>query len=468
MSDDKKKTPKEDFDLPSLLPFMTSFVSPMMQQGSHLGAIESSLRDRLLGESARTLEASLNEEILRHPAPMVCPRCGRALEDKGIKPKEITTLFGTITVRRRYGYCHHCKKGDFPDDRRLGLDESGLSPEVKRLSGLFGGETDFARGSELLWEASRIRLSSKQLQRVSESLGEEIAQEEEADVGPDHHPLHFGRTIYIGMDGTGIPMQARETRGRRGKQADGSSKTREAKMCDIWEANRVNKEKIPVKDPGSVSYTASIESAAQKDTDLELSAFGRRVEREAARRGVDKAARIVVIGDGAPWIWNIAGEQFPHAICIVDRFHAKQHLSDLSKVMFGAKSAKGESWTRERYDELDQGRMDDLLKNLAIYEKTFPEAKRCRAYFENNRERRRSPEFWAQGLSTSSGVVEGGCKSVVGGGSRSPECTGAFGEPIVSWRFDAASKAADMTHSGKDAWKGWRHNPQENPRENHG
>ena len=142
---------------------------------------------------------------------------------------------------------------------------------------------------------------------------------------------------------------------------------------------------------------------------------GSRVEREAVRRGVDKAARVVVIGEDASWIWNIANELFPGAICIVDRFHAKQHLSDLSKVLLGHASPKGETWTKDRYDELDQGRIEDLLKNVGLYAKTFPEAKRCRIYFENNRERMRYPEFWAQGLSTSNGVVEGGCKPVAGG-----------------------------------------------------
>ena len=146
MSHDKKKTPQENVESPFPASFLPSLFPSTLGQGSDLGSIERTLRSRVLEESARTLEASLNEEILRHPAPMVCLRCGGALKDKGIKPKEILTLFGSITVRRRYGYCPRCKKGDFPDDRRLGLDGSGLSPEVKRLSGLFGGETDFARG----------------------------------------------------------------------------------------------------------------------------------------------------------------------------------------------------------------------------------------------------------------------------------------------------------------------------------
>ena len=99
---------------------------------------------------------------------------------------------------------------------------------------------------------------------------------------------------------------------------------------------------------------------------------------------------------------------------VVDRFHAKQHLSELSKVLFGA-TPKAEEWTHCRYEELDGGRMDDLLKAIGIYADRFPEAKQCRTYFQNNRERMRYPEFRAMGLCTSSGVVEAGCKSIVGG-----------------------------------------------------
>lgn len=379
-----------------------------------LDKIVRGVQEKMLEETVRDLEEQLNEEIARNPAPFICNLCGRPLQDKGMKPKEVITLLGTLTLRRRYGYCHACKKGSFPDDEVLGLDESGLSPEVKHLTGLVGGEMDFASGSTLLWEASRIRLSAKQVERMTESLGEEISKEERECVEPDHHPLPVERTIYIGMDGTGVPMQSRETAGRKGKQADGSSKTREAKTVDIWEANTVDKDGIPVRDPGSVSYSASIESAACGDTNTELSAFAHRVEREGVRRGVEKAARVVVIGDGAAWIWNIAEELFPGAIHIVDRFHAKQHLSNLSKVVFGA-TPKGEEWTRKRYEELDSGRMDNLIKEVGIYAFRFPEAKQCRTYFQNNRERMRYPEFRAQGLGTSSGVVEAGCKSVVGG-----------------------------------------------------
>ncbi|MGC8563080.1 MAG: ISKra4 family transposase [Thermoplasmata archaeon] len=378
------------------------------------GAMERVVKDRMLEETARNIESRLNEEIELNPAPFLCPECGRALQNKGRKSKTFTTSFGRVELRRRYGFCRSCRKGLFPDDARLGLDGSGISPEVHYLTGLFGAETDFLRSSDLLFQAARIRIPEKQVERIAKSLGEQIVQDEREHVEPDHHRPPTKRTIYGGMDGTGVPIQSRETAGRKGKQEDGSSKTREAKMIDFWEANTTNEAGIPVRDPGSVSYSASIESAACGDIGTELSDFAKRVEREAKRRGVSQAARVVILGDGATWIWKTADWLFPGSIHIVDRFHAKQHLSDLSKALFGS-TPKAEEWTRYRYEELDGGRMDDLIKEIGLYSSRFPEAQQCRTYFQNNRERMRYPEFRSMGLCTSSGVVEAGCKSVVGG-----------------------------------------------------
>jgi hypothetical protein len=129
------------------------------------------------------------------------------------------------------------------------------------------------------------------------------------------------------MDGTGVPMRAQEVKDRAGKQSDGSAKTREAKLVTIWTAESRDEEGQPVRDPGSITYSAAIESAATLDTSADLSDFAARVEREANRRGFTEAQRQVVLGDGSAWIWNTASELFPQALQILDRFHAKEHLS---------------------------------------------------------------------------------------------------------------------------------------------
>ena len=97
-------------------------------------------------------------------------------------------------------------------------------------------------------------------------------------------------------------MGPTEVEGRRGEQPDGSAKTREAKLVTVWTAETRDKEGRPVRDPGSVSYNAAVESAATRDTDPQPAAFAQRVYREAQRRGFDTAVRRVVVGDGAAWI----------------------------------------------------------------------------------------------------------------------------------------------------------------------
>jgi hypothetical protein len=169
-----------------------------------------------------------------------------------------------------------------------------------------------------------------------------------------------------------------------------------------------------VRDEGSISYSAAIESAAHKDTDDAPSAFAARVAREATRRGFDRAARRAVLGDGATWIWNLADEYFPDAVQIVDRYHAKQHLSDVGKAVYGATSDLARAWARERHDELDAGDLDAVLRALRTHATATDEARKCVDYVERNRERMRYPEFRAAGLCTSTGVVEAGCKVAIG------------------------------------------------------
>ena len=173
-------------------------------------------------------------------------------------------------------------------------------------------------------------------------------------------------------------------------------------------------EGTPVRDAGSVSYSAAIESAATRDTDKTPSEFAQRVEREAQRRGFDRAQRRVVVGDGAPWIWNLADEHFPGAIQIVDRFHAKQKLSDVAKSIYGPESGAGKEWGHQRHDELDAGDIEAVLDALRVHAPKDDEARKCVDYVQHNRERMRYAHFRAEGLCTSTGVVEAGCKVAIG------------------------------------------------------
>jgi hypothetical protein len=220
--------------------------------------------------------------------------------------------------------------------------------------------------------------------------------------------------MYLGLDGTGIPMCTSALVGRTGKQLDGSAKTREVKLCTVWTAEGRDAEGVPVRDLGSVSYSAAIESAAQRDDARAPSAFAARVDRDATRRGFTRAARQVILGDGAPWIWNLAHEQFPDAIQIVDRFHVKQHLSDVAKAIYGATSDLAHAWARCRHDDLDAGDTEAVLAALHPHAAAHDEARQCVDDVDRNRARLRYAAFRAAGLCTSTGVVEAGGKVAIG------------------------------------------------------
>ncbi len=284
------------------------------------------------------------------------------------------------------------------------------------MVGAVGAMVSFVEGSELLSELAGIDVAPKHVERAAEALGAEIAQDELTDCTAPEDTASLPRTLYLGLDGTGVPMRKEELAQRAGKQADGTSKTREVKLVTVWSAEKTDGSGVPVRDPGSVTYSAAIESAASRDVDTTLSAFAARVDREATRRGFQDAARRVVLGDGAAWIWRIADEQFPDAVQIVDRFHVKQHLSDAGKDIFGATAERARTWAEERHDELDNGQLDAIVSALQIHatEEEDNEPRKCIGYFENNRHRMRYPDFRAKGLCTSSGVVEAGCKTAIG------------------------------------------------------
>ena len=364
--------------------------------------------------AARAVARRLNADTSDHVGPTFPCACGQPARYAGRNDKTFESVLGPLTLSRAYYHCEPCEAGFCPRDRALGLQDGSLSPGVLRMVGRVGAMVSFEEGHELLTELAGVNVPTKHVERAAEALGREVAEDERRVVEPPAANEPMAPTLYLGMDGTGVPVRKEELVDRAGKQPDGSAKTREVKLVTVWSAEGRDEKGTPVRDEGSISYSAAIESAAQKDTDTLPSEFARRVQREATRRGFDRAARRVVLGDGAKWIWNLASEHFPNAIQIVDRFHAKQHLSDVAKSIYGAGSDLCNKWAHDRYDELDAGDMKALLAALRVHSPKDDEARKCLDYIEANRERMRYAELRAAGLCTSTGVVEAGCKTVVG------------------------------------------------------
>jgi len=370
-------------------------------------------RRQALRLAARALEQRLNTDTSDHAGPeLPCP-CGGSAKYHGRHGKTFESVLGPLHLQRAYYHCEQCESGFCPRDRALGLESFSLTPGVLRMTASAAALLSFEESSGLLQEMAGVQVSAKQVERAAEALGAEIAVDEQQPVEKTDEVAPTAPTMYLGMDGTGVPMRSQEIQDRAGKQADGSAKTREAKLVTIWTAESRDEEGKPVRDPGSISYSAAIESAATLDTSPDLSDFAARVQREANRRGFADAQRQAVLGDGAAWIWNTASELFPQATEILDRFHAKEHLSQVGKIIYGD-SPESKPWIQARYDELDEGRLKSLVEALHGHAHQSKEARECIHYIWNNRRRMRYPKFHQQGFCTSTGVVEAGCKVVIG------------------------------------------------------
>mgnify|MGYP001572376970 CR=1 FL=1 len=327
--------------------------------------------------------------------------------------KEVLTVLAPVQVQRAYYHCAGCGDGVIPKDQELDIAGTSFSPGVRRMMGRVGGKESFAEGRRDLHELAGVVVRTKAVERVAEALGEQVEavalQERQLALAGKLVPLKSVPTLYIAMDGTGVPMVPHETRGRPGKAEPGQAKTREAKLGCVFTQTRLDPAGRPVRDDESTTYVGAIEPAE---------VFGRRLYAEAVRRGIGRAVRAVVLGDGAPWIWGIADEHFPGAIQTVDLYHAREHVAELAKLVYGPGSAAAKAWAAARDQELDAGDVEQVvaaMRDLRSRRAEGQEAvRKAVSYFEINAERMRYARFRSQGLFVGSGVVEAGCRTIVG------------------------------------------------------
>lgn len=376
-----------------------------------LEAVEQATRDALHQAGAGVLQTLLNEDEPSQPQRPCA--CGGQARCAGKRPKKIVTILGQVLVERPYYHCQRCGAGFAPRDKELDVEATQYSPGVRRMTALVGSETSFERGRVLLDELAGVRLTAKAVEREAEAIGADIAAREQVEfaravqwelpaIGGPATPV-----LYIEMDGTGVPVIDADTAGRKGKKSP-QARTREVKLGCVFTQSSRDERGRPVRDEDSTTYTGAIEDAA---------AFGPRLFHEAWRRGWSRARKKVVLGDGAPWIWNLAHEYFPGAIEIVDLYHAREHLWELAGKLFPNQQKRRRGWASRMQKKLDQGRVElvvERLRGIATDSAELAHQVTLEAdYFERNAERMRYREFRRQGLFVGSGVIEAGCRTVI-------------------------------------------------------
>ena len=381
-----------------------------------LEAVESALRAALHQAGAAALS-----QVLQFAAPaaderqLPCP-CGHHARYQEIRSKPLLTIVGPVLLSRPYYLCSQCHVGQFPVDVELDIENTEFSPGVRRMHALVGQQAPFDHGREQMQVLAGLTVTTKSVERIAEAMGSDIAWREQAEIDQALQldlPVLTGAPIpvvYVQMDGTGIPVVKKETVGRPGKRDGQPAHTREVKLGCVFTQTRWDEKGFALRDPDSTTYTGAIETAEE---------FGKRIYREALQRGWSRARKKVVIGDGAEWIWNLVAEHFPGAREIVDLYHARQHLWTVARQLYPQEEVQQKAWMKVHQKRLlDKGKIEKLVSELHSIATTNPQlAEKIRTeavYFERNAERMRYPRFRRQHLFVGSGVIEAGCKTVVG------------------------------------------------------
>ena len=368
--------------------------------------------------------ASALTQLLQYDPPeedhrtISCP-CGHSAPYKELRSKTVLTVLGPVELRRPYYLCDHCSKGQSPADVELGVADLESSPGVRRMEAVVGSEMPFAAGREPMKLLAGLDVPAKAIERAAEAIGAQIAQRDEREIGRAKQlvlPVVAQQNIpkmYVLIDGVQVPVVPSETEGRTGRTEGQRARTRECKIGGVFTQTTVDHEGWPIRDSDSTTYVGAIETAEE---------FGYRIYSEAWRRGWEWAKLKVVLGDGAVWIWNLANQHFPGAIQIVDLYHAREHLWKTAALLHPNDPAAKKRWMVPMQALLDGGEIQPLVARLreiaAEHAVAHPgwteEILKQAEYFETNADRMRYPEFRAMGLFVGSGVIEAGCKSVIG------------------------------------------------------
>ena len=376
---------------------------------------EFALRQAVLAAGANLLEEML--EGLgsgRQEQALLCD-CGAKMKGRGRKYKRIKTILGKIQLKRSSYVCEQCGSIRIPADEILGVRHTGFSPGVRRMMARAGQRDTFKEARDDLKIFAEIEVCAKDVERVAEATGRQIEEwqtkeravllEAQSEV-ENMEPIEV---MYVSYDGTGVPMVPWEPTLGKGKQKDASSKTREVKLGCVFTQTKRDEKGFPIRDEDSATFVGAIESSTE---------FGLRIYAEALRRGLEKAKKVVIIADGARYNWEIAALHFPHCIQIVDLYHAREHLHELCGLVIAAGGSELIRMETHWRTILDEGRVEDIINCAAVLTprsgKRKTKIKKEIGYFENNAHRMRYADYRAQGLFVGSGVVEAGCKTVIG------------------------------------------------------
>lgn len=364
--------------------------------------VENGLKAALFADARSMVEDLLNDPQVEVAGADKLPGEKRG----GFHEKIVQSMFGAVRLQREYFYHAERGYGRYPMDEALDL-QNGYTPAVVRMMCRAGARDTYEESSADLLAYAGLALSAQEINRMVQRIGPRMRAELEEQKSSDQ--TEEVPRLYVSCDGTGIPMRRSELIEVKGKSDDGKAKTREVKVGCVFTQHPIEGEE-PFRDTDSTSYIATLRRC---------DSFGPLLRKEAYRRGMGRAKEIIFIADGAAWIWEIVRTCFFGAIEILDYYHAHEYLVEIVDLLYGKSTELGkqqiESWKNSLFEDrvlevIAAAR--ELGKKLSIDQQEILDAKIN--YFQNNHTRMHYGTYKRKGYFYGSGVIEAGCKSVIG------------------------------------------------------
>lgn len=324
---------------------------------------------------------------------------------KGRESLQVQGIFGCFALTR--DYYHHAGKaeGHYPADAALGL-EVAYTPALARLICLEGAdETSYEKASNHLLETGGIIVSSRQIQRTVQRVGKEAVAWQKQQLPPQKCDAPV---MYISADGTGVPMRRADLAGVVGKQEDGSAKTKQVYLGCVFTQHHRDEEGHPMRDFQSTTYISSFDS---------VDYFGIWLRREALRRGMGGAQQTVLLIDGASGLEKLGKDYFPGSVQIVNFYHALEHLQIVLEILWNKAHPDFQKQRRRWINLLLKdgiARIITAARRAAADGAQVAALEKALGYFEHNQVRMQYGSFREKGYFIGSGVIEAGCRAVVG------------------------------------------------------
>jgi len=378
------------------------------------------LEEQILRQTG-DLERRLLEEAAQKKAdqcPPVCPVCGHKLS-RCTRDHERTfqSRFGPVRVKRLRGWCRRCRAWCFPADHALGLsDTGGASPSVQEMAALTVSKMPVKEASAVIERLTGVKLPPATLDREARRQGRR-ADQKRAHLDEQMRTAHGAQqrlplppgpfTLVIELDAWNI--RERDDWGQSARKRAAGQEPQRWHWAYGGTCFRLDQR------VASDGGRARILSRGTVMTRGGVDGLREQLFAEAQRHGLAQAAKVLVVADGAVWIWNLAGDRFAQAQQRLDYYHASQHLWAVAHALHPDDEAAARAWIKPLLKKLKQGRAASLLNDLQTLTKRLRKKKRQAVqselnYLENHRERMDCGAARHAGEPLGSGAIESTCR----------------------------------------------------------